>query len=365
MSDFDNEKYEQIINYIEVGDFQQSLYLLSSVTDQEAYMATLRRITSDLHREMDRVYSAICRVDRGLCHQIDIGATVSASRRLFRDLWIVADLDEIRRRVRTILRQLGDAHDRGMRYLRRSDRRNFAEETLFPQGFKILINYAEFLDFALDPEFRVNISEMFTLLGIDEITPFTLSAHIVPYLSATIELQNILSALQDKTPSSLPEIRAITHNSPIGIQMDGVGDAINVVRDSVVPWRRKNARRMAELAEMEKRREIKRVEAEIIDLRTRTLQTKIDNRIKKEELEQKKLETDRMRLESEQLRIEIDRQRLELERQKIELALSIVDRFSHNLSETERITYITKLLNPLGLLTDTPLHLSSDNKTEE
>jgi hypothetical protein len=159
---------------------------------------------------------------------------------------------------------------------------------------------------------------------IPALTPEYLANSITPYINAVIDLQHIIDEIKKRKPSDI-NIKEIKRNSPISVSLDGAGEAIQIIKETIVPWRRKHAETMARLLEQEKSVEIEAKKAEVLEKRA----------IAARERE----ETDKVKLENEKLRAEIS-----LQKAKVQLALDILSIISSNLNQTEREIYIQKLL---------------------
>lgn len=90
----------------------------------------------------------------------------------------------------------------------------------------------------------VPLPESDVLRGLDYLTPTTLAEQVAPYLQAIFDLEAILADLQGRTFGP-PRIRSLTQYSPISVHMDGAADAIHIIKENVVPWRRANAQNPA------------------------------------------------------------------------------------------------------------------------
>ncbi len=132
-----------------------------------------------------------------------------------------------------------------------------------------------------------------------------------------------------------------------------MGQAIQIIKDIVVPWRRKHAEKMASLAEKERRVEIESKKTEILEKKARAA---------KDHAEAGKIasEASKQREEAERLRLGNEKLRLELHHEKIQLALEIVTKVSPNLAEAEKIAYIAKLLAPLDTLVSSEIEVVDD-----
>lgn len=172
-----------------------------------------------------------------------------------------------------------------------------------------------------------------------ELTSGTLTRHVTPYLQAISELQNLIDTLKGN-PIKYVSIKTISQNSPIDVKVDDAAKAIEVIRDIIVPWRRENARRMAELRLRESTLKIENAKA---DLESKKME--MESSLQKKEIEQ-----ERARLENEKLRLEI-------QEKKIELAMMVLNSVSPELSQKQKLLYTMQLMEPLGVLIESPFLL--------
>jgi hypothetical protein len=170
------------------------------------------------------------------------------------------------------------------------------------------------------------------------LTPTYLAQHIAPYLAAIEELQHVLSNIRGKQSSEVT-IRTISQKSPVSLSLNGGGDAIQAIKETITPWRRKHVEEMAHLAELEKQVEIENKKADVLEARARA---------QKERAEAQRIaaEAAKHRQEAESLRLENEKRRLET----IELAMTILDKIAPNLDTAEKIGFIIKLLKPVATI---------------
>jgi len=182
-------------------------------------------------------------------------------------------------------------------------------------------------------------------------TPGYLTDTLGPYLAAIAEIQNIINEIQGKEHREVV-IESIVQQSPISVSLDGASQAVQVVTDTVVPWRRKHAQEMARLATLEKQAEIESKKAEVLEKRARAAKDRAEaGRLVAEAAKQRE-EAERMKLENEKLRVE-------LHRATIQLALDILAQVAPNLPETEKIAYTVRLLAPLDTIVSSELEIST------
>lgn len=189
------------------------------------------------------------------------------------------------------------------------------------------------------------------LLTEKKLTPAFLSTTLNPFLSAIANLQYTISLIQGR-PRREVLVKLISQNSPISINLDGASEAIQLLRETISPWRRRHAEKMARLAEREKQAEIGEKNAEILEKRARAAKDKAETEIITAEAAKLREETERIKLENERLRID-------MHRAKIHLALDVLGQVAPSLSEAEKVDYVVKLLSPIDVLVLTELTLLS------
>ena len=191
------------------------------------------------------------------------------------------------------------------------------------------------------------------------LTPRFLSRSVGPYLNAVADLQYSINLVLRKSRNDV-SIKLIKQTSPITVNLDGAAEAVQQIKETISPWRRKHAEKMAQLLEQEKRAEIGSRKAEILEKRARAV---------KDQAEAEKIYADAalQREETERIKLENDKLRLDLHRAKIDLALNLISSIAPNLTESEKISYIVMLLPPLDQLVMSQIemivgeHASSNN----
>lgn len=209
-----------------------------------------------------------------------------------------------------------------------------------------ILHKAEILDLSSSQEKSPTLAH-FTLKYKHsvQLSPVFLRYEITPYLMAVSELQRFINEINETTSEPVV-IRRISQNSPVSVTLEGASEALKTLDEIIVPARRKHRTEMDKLEETTKQVEIETKKAEIA--RTRAATAKERAEVKKQQLE-----AERMRLENEKLRFE-------LEKMKIETVIELIDSVAPNLSETERIGYIMKLLKPTETLLLSDLEISKE-----
>lgn len=188
------------------------------------------------------------------------------------------------------------------------------------------------------------------------ITPSALSNHIGPYLEAIEELQHVIDEIKGKEQESV-RVLSIEQGS-VNVNLQGAGEAIEVVREDVVTWRRKHARNLAALAEREKQAKIDSLNAERLE---------IEARAAREKAEVDRLQAAAWNLyeEAEAKRIENRRAELKLQEEQIEMVLGIITKLNPNLSEAQRLQYAMSMIPSIRELIESPLMLVDSSSPKE
>ncbi|WP_435548007.1 HepT-like ribonuclease domain-containing protein [Desulfobacterium sp. N47] len=174
------------------------------------------------------------------------------------------------------------------------------------------------------------------------LTPRYLGKIVYPYLIAISDIQKIINEIK-KNDNLEVEIKSISQNSPLSVSLKGATEATELIRDVIIPWRRKHAQSMAKLLEVEKYSEIESKKADILNKRVNAVKGKA-------EAEKIKAEAELQRQEAEKIRLENEKLKIELHRAKIQLALDVISQIAPDLPETDRISHLVRLLPQLDTL---------------
>jgi hypothetical protein len=136
-----------------------------------------------------------------------------------------------------------------------------------------------------------------------KITPGFLTAKVIPYLNAVAEIQNILDQLRHQEPHELT-IVSIKQGS-VDIRLEMV-EALKLIFEFIVPWRRKHAAKEAGLSEDEQSANIAKTKAETDATEALAAKTKqevatlsSDDPLRQEEIRKQKIENERGQWELE------------------------------------------------------------------
>jgi hypothetical protein len=158
------------------------------------------------------------------------------------------------------------------------------------------------------------------------LTPELLEHTILPIISSLCEIQKILNTESE----CQPRIVAISQSSPVKTSIQGIPDAYKVLRDDIVPWRRKYQKEMSDLEKQEKQVDIEKKKAEVMESSART--------------EKEIAEAAKIRAESQKLEAEAAQLRFQLKKEQIEFVYTLVEKLSPDADKVERLTLFTQLL---------------------
>jgi amino acid adenylation domain-containing protein len=203
---------------------------------------------------------------------------------------------------------------------------------------------------------EVSINSTLVFAGPAKLTPQYLDTNISPYLNAIDDLQRLIDEIKGQKSSRL-YIKSISQSSPIGVDLNGAPEAIQLIRDTIVPWRRRHTEKIAHLEEKKKQAEIGSIKADILEKRARAAR---DNA----EAEKTAAEAARQREETEKLRLDNEKLQLELIASKFQLALDLLSQISPSLPDTEKTAFVVKLLPVLDTLVFSELEIESVKITQ-
>jgi hypothetical protein len=134
------------------------------------------------------------------------------------------------------------------------------------------------------PPSRLFIERRFDKVGhlllVEDDEPLTtrfLSSVLMPYIEAISAIQRVCNAVLERTHHEVAVI-SISQQSPTDIKLLDAAEAINAVKEDIIPWRRKNAQKLAELKQKEVAADIKKKEAEALEIRARSTKKKLSQK---------------------------------------------------------------------------------------
>lgn len=325
------------------NSFFTSLELVRSISLARNLNHTLaRNLALDRIHALDRrsarpLYNDIARAldhARDLAHDLDRGLDRDRALDLARDDNNAFDLDLPR--VLDITREVKNTLDLARHLDRDLDRRLDFTRAL-AHAHDSALTVAQLLEEFLDRELDITSVKLKTDDGslYGGPTPDYLGGTITPYVRAVAQIQGVIDRLTGQEGGEV-RIAAMTRGS-LDISFDGAARAIEVLLDTIVPWRRENAKTIAKLNEQEKQATVLKIQAEA--------EAESENAAAKAREEVRKLQ-----LENEKLQVELHEKR-------IDLALKVIDKLNPELPQAQKIGYVIQLLEPIKVITESPLQL--------
>ena len=349
-------RYERLIFYLNLAHHLAGNLALDISLHDIAFERA-----SDLAHELAKAYSLVLKrgFDRELARELSISLTLSLSvtSTLFGESELELD-------VRTVL----------------TDARNLTLSLTRAPNSNRIFALARDLDFAISQLLKLspgrslatglNISRLITLgillllrieapqspesiahdtLFLEDrhnlasaFSPAYLSTTVMPYLEAVTNIQHVIDEIHGRPPTAI-NILAVRHGSIAVDITGGIRDTVELILDTVVPWRRENYRTFKQLETAQKEVEIQQKEVEIEQAKAK-LVAEAEEAIHKARLVQAQVQ--KQELENQKMQIEIMR-----------LALEMVGDVKPGLSQEERLLFAMKMLDPTRLIATSPLEI--------
>jgi hypothetical protein len=231
-----------------------------------------------------------------------------------------------------------------------------------PPGMIAFANERALQSIEIMPDVARVVFKIETASGFSSLPPLTptyLESEVLPYFRALDELEGAICEMIGKGKKPIT-ILSLRRRSPVEVSFDGAGDAIERVREDIIPWRRKHAQQMAWLAEKEKLEEIRQKEAEILEIQAKAAETEAH----REEIAAKAVKA---REEAEGLRIQNERERVKLAQETFDLAVHVVKTIALNASPEEISRQVVTIMPALKTFIKsdlTPTLPEGDSKNE-
>lgn len=197
-----------------------------------------------------------------------------------------------------------------------------------------------------------NTADTIVIYGRGPLTVTSLEADVIPVVSAVLQLQSLLDELAGREPP-IPVIRSITSHSPVTVTATGLGEAIAVIAEFLSPWRRKHAKRMAELAETEKLLDIEIRKGQAIESRVAAQRERQEAKLISAQAAEHQARAEKLSLETHALRTE-------LKQGRIDLCHHILRTLAPDLTVLESDTYLQRLLPLLDVLAFADVEVTTD-----
>ena len=211
------------------------------------------------------------------------------------------------------------------------------------------------------PHYVITLDEGY---AIDNgLTPSYFCEIIIPYIDALVKLQHVVDEMQNQ-PLTEVRLLGIYHGTVTVDLTGGLRDTANIVLDLIIPWRRQNQKKLAEIETIGKEFELKQKEVEIEQIKSIMLHEgeKAKDESLRSEAESAKILAEAKKLEADTLLIEAQARELAIknrvaELKYMDLALAMIDKMKPNMSESERFYFAMKVVDPMRLLATSPLEI--------
>jgi hypothetical protein len=192
--------------------------------------------------------------------------------------------------------------------------------------------------------------------SLENLTPQYLLTRVGPYLNAISRIQEIIDHAQGR-PRKEVLIESITQNSLVEVKFDWGAEAYQIVRDEIIPWRRKNQEALGKLQEDKKQADTAIKQAEMLEQESDGFKDQADVEQAVAEAIKLRAEAQRIaaeaavqRARAEKQQLDHERMRVQLQVEKIDIALKALALMAPNLSETDKIAYVVELLPPIDIV---------------
>ena len=147
----------------------------------------------------------------------------------------------------------------------------------------------------------------------------------------------ILDTNNTLNKNDFTRIISISQNSPITIELSGIDKVLNTLGDLILPSRKKLYEQERKVKILEQKQKIKKDKEELLHL------------------EQKRKYNEEIELEKKYL--ELEEKKLELNEKKMNLILNFIEKTAPNLTDTQKMMYVMKMLPEFNTIISSPLEL--------
>ena len=144
----------------------------------------------------------------------------------------------------------------------------------------------------------------------------------------------------------------------ISVNMEGVKDAVETLKDMIIPFYRNNAQRKLRLENAQRQAEIHKTNAEALLVKVKAERERAASEIDRNQAELILAQAKKTEAEAELILAQAEKERTQLENERalfrqaqLGLAVHIIERYNPNINEEQKLSYIHKLLPVLDILT--------------
>jgi hypothetical protein len=208
-----DDLYKRVTELAGAGQIKQAINIIAALDVRQQQIDIIYQLAH--HLAVDHHFDHMLTLVRDLAHALDLDLALVRARNIALALGFARDL--------AVARAHGLNHELVRAY-------NIS---------RVIVGVLEYL--APISVFARTVDESptveITLTGMDTLTPYTLTDFAAPYLLALADLQRVIAKLT-KQPMMPPRLISLSEYLRLIVEIDGVQDAVNSVREVLIPWRK-------------------------------------------------------------------------------------------------------------------------------
>ncbi len=246
-----DDLYTAVLKRIEADDLDGALHLYHSAPSDVAQLDLLHRLHDAISRNLDAALIRTRAAVLDLASISDLGFALDRARALAIVRARALDLDRAR--------ALDLAFDLDLTLTRaRALGHHIAGQAVVSDVLRELqkqLTHAVRLNRFIIAALGGELSETMVFEDVYRLTPEVLRDDLAPYLQALFDLQRLIDEARG-AESIPPQIKTISQNSPVSVEVTGIPAALKILRSLISPYWRKHERELAELELAQKRAEV-------------------------------------------------------------------------------------------------------------
>jgi hypothetical protein len=180
------------------------------------------------------------------------------------------------------------------------------------------------------------------------LTPIYIKDILIPYLQAIAELQAVINELKGDQFNEI-HIIEIKISTLVEVSMIATHDAVNILKETIIPWCRDHAEEMATLERTDKLIEDQRTLAGVLTQKAQNSEGPVADTLY--------AEVEQVNEHINRLREEFDNKRVAFEEAKAHMTLDVLLNIKPHIRGAKRIAFLTRLAPHLDKLTSSELEL--------
>jgi len=141
-------------------------------------------------------------------------------------------------------------------------------------------------------------------------SPRFLADVVMPYLCSLSDIQLVIDEIESSAPRAV--IVELIKAGSIEVSMSGAAEAIDKIREIVVPWRRKYSQKRADLELAEKQAEIEKKNAEVLEMRAQAAKTREERGSIEADAALKWTQVEELQLKNQKARLDLERDKMKM-----------------------------------------------------